>query len=677
MWKMGMAISRIVIVGALAAAALEAASLPATAAPIGRQHLDFVFTGADQFFTVPANTGQVMVTASGAQGADFGPRGKGGSGDVVSGVINVVPGEILRVRVGGQGGVGAVRNGGWNGGGFGGHQGGPAGNDGGGGGGASDASVVKPGTSGVTQWVRVVIAGGGGGGGGSQAGVGGEGGDGGQAGFPGVQGSPEPFPVCFVLPGSPTGPGQNGVGGTGSTGLNCGAGSPGTGGNGTASAGGDGADAACCVGGGGGGGGGGFGGGGGGGAPDTAGGGGNGGGGGGSLGTHVTFNGGDGDVTLDWVGGAPTALTISPSPQAPVAGQPVTLSATVSPVPAAGTVQFSVDGQDVGVPVPVDPTTGIATSDPITGLAVGSHTFGGFYSGSTDFAANTGFAPSQGTLIVSVAADTDPPVVTVAAPSPPAGQNGFFNVSDLTSAGGSITVSASASDTSGTVTDLACTDNGQPVEVSSQVGSNPRTGTVSVSANGLHAIGCTATDSAGNGGNNGGQNTVTVSIDTTAPALTVPTVAVAVDATSQAGALVRGDPVTASDPDVGDVPAITCNPAAPSLFAIGDTAVTCQVIDRAGNPGLPQSFTVHVKGPAEQLSDLETAVQGIGPGASLAAKVRAAENSLSQADTGAACASLASFTREASAQTGKSIPTDQAGQLTSDATRIRNVIGCS
>jgi hypothetical protein len=44
---------------------------------------------------------------------------------------------------------------------------------------------------------------------------------------------------------------------------------------------------------------------------------------------------------------------------------------------------------------------------------------------------------------------TDPPTVSVTAPSPPAGQDGYFNIQDLASLGGSIPVSVSATGGSG------------------------------------------------------------------------------------------------------------------------------------------------------------------------------------------------------------------------------------
>ena len=70
-----------------------------------------------------------------------------------------------------------------------------------------------------------------------------------------------------------------------------------------------------------------------------------------------------------------------------------------------------------------------------------------------------------------------PPEVTVTTTpaAPPAGQDGWFNAADLAANGGGITVNVSATDDSG-VTNLVCTDDGNPVTVLNQSGSNPRTG---------------------------------------------------------------------------------------------------------------------------------------------------------------------------------------------------------
>jgi Bacterial Ig-like domain (group 3)/HYR domain len=689
MHRVGSALLRFGTTGLLVAGALVGSSTSAVAAgPI--ESARFELTGHPEFWTPPAGVGQIRVTGAGGSGATSdGHRGHGGAGAVIQQIADVLPTTTIRVNVGGQGGLGSVRTGGYNGGGKGGLQGGdPAtspGNDGGGGGGATEVDRLATPTDFYGD--IVVIAGGGGGGGGNQLGIG-SGGDGGAADVdgvvePGGQGTANL--ACFPRPRGWGGEaGKAGEGGTGSMGIDCGGTyGPNHGGDGgssrlSATWGGHGADSECCVGGGGGGGGGGYGGGGGGGAPATFGGGGDGGGAGGSIGgtdlKQQHF--GDGYALIEWVVGAPISMTMTASPVTAVYGQPVTFTAKLNPVPDAGIVQFSVDGQNAGSPVGVDTSTGTATSAPVSTLGVGQHTVTAYYGGTTDFDAGTGFATSTVTHSITVNPDTDPPAVTVNVPAPPAGQNGYFNISDLANAGGSIAVGVSGSDTSGTVTALACTDNGAVLAVTAESGSNPRTGTAAVSANGTHAISCTGTDSNGNSGSTGGHNTAAVNLDTTTPTLTVPASPYPVDATGPTGAVVTAYPVSASDTDPGDTPSITCGPATPYRFAIGDTSVTCFATDQAGNAASTRTFTLHVKGAAEQLTDLAGAVEGVEPGGSLSVKVRAAELSLSRGQTTAACGHLAAFMNEVGAQSGKKIPVAQADQLIAAAARIRTVIGC-
>ena len=88
------------------------------------------------------------------------------------------------------------------------------------------------------------------------------------------------------------------------------------------------------------------------------------------------------------------------------------------------------------------------------------------------------------------------------------------------------------------------------------------------------------------------------------------------------------------------------------------------------------STTVHVKGAAEQLGDLAVAVAGVGPGRSLAAKVKAIENYLAANDTAHACTALNDFVNEVNAQTGKKISTTLAASLIARARDIRAAIGC-
>ncbi len=661
----------------------------AMAGPAPIQTVSFHLSGHAEHWTVPAGVSALRVVADGARGGQGGPRGLGGHGAEESAIVSVTPGDTIQVMVGGSGGQ--VRTGGFPDGGNGGHQGGPAGNDGGGGGGASSVEIVRINPLDPPSWH--VVAGGGGGGGGSQAGVDGDrgrGGDSGNPGWGGVGGSAS-LAGCFWIP-RPSlrgggGGGANNLGGPGSSGVDCGAGDPTVGGYGLLTIGGTGADAACCVGGGGGGGGGGLVGGGGGGAPDTAGGGGDGGSGGGSgavgpgvvHGTESTRDGvndSDGFVVIAYIVGEPTSMSLTSSPASPVAGQPVSVSATVHPVPDGGTVQFSVDGVNVGAPVPVDLSTGTATLPPTSSLGVGSHTVSASYSGTADFAASTSFAPSQQSGTVQVLPDTDPPAVSVTAPAPPPGQNGYFNLHDLAVAGGVIAVTVSASDTAGMVTSIGCTDNGAAVAVAGQSGSNPRTGTVSLSTTGTHAVSCTATDSAGNSGNNGGPGTATVNIDATAPVLTVPVHPVTVNATGPGGTPVSSYSVSTVDSDPGDNPSISCTPSTPHQFAIGDTSVTCQATDRAGNTSPGQQFVVHVAGAAEQLDNLAAAVRGVGPGHSLSAKVAVARLALSHGDTCGASIALTAFIIEVTVLAGRTIPADQAAQLIADARRIKAVIGC-
>ena len=60
------------------------------------------YTGAVQYYTVPAGVTAVRIDAVGAGGGS-GDGGPGGDGACMSGTFDVTPGEILTVIVGGQG----------------------------------------------------------------------------------------------------------------------------------------------------------------------------------------------------------------------------------------------------------------------------------------------------------------------------------------------------------------------------------------------------------------------------------------------------------------------------------------------------------------------------------------------------------------------------------------------
>jgi streptogramin lyase len=87
------------------------------------------------------------------------------------------------------------------------------------------------------------------------------------------------------------------------------------------------------------------------------------------------------------------------------------------------------------------------------------------------------------------------------------------------------------------------------------------------------------------------------------------------------------------------------------------------------------SAAVHVKGAAEELTDLGVAVAGVGPGRSLTAKVTAIEGYVAANDTANACDALGAFVNEVNAQTGKKISTAQAASFILLAKDIEAALG--
>lgn len=165
---------------------------------------------------------------------------------------------------------------------------------------------------------------------------------------------------------------------------------------------------------------------------------------------------------------------------------------------------------------------------------------------------------------------------------------------------------------------------------------------------------------------------IELAADESPPLLTVPT-DITVDATSPSGAPVDFT-VTATD-DVDPNPTVTCTPASGSPFPIGNTTVTCTATDKAANTGRA-SFSVTVRGAAEQLAELRADVHGVGTGESLSAKVDAAQAAYSSGDERGTCEILDAVINFVDAQAGKHIPSDTADALIADATRIRAVLDC-
>jgi hypothetical protein len=158
-------------------------------------------------------------------------------------------------------------------------------------------------------------------------------------------------------------------------------------------------------------------------------------------------------------------------------------------------------------------------------------------------------------------------------------------------------------------------------------------------------------------------------------ALTVPSDQT-IDATAPSGATVTYT-ATASDENLATV-TVNCSPPSGSTFAIGTTTVSCTATDTDGDANSPvqKTFSVQVKGAAEQLTDLGNAVNGVGPGTSLAGKVSLIQSSLAAGDTRDACGTLTAFINQVNAQTGKSIPPATAVTLIAAAQRIEAVIPC-
>ena len=128
------------------------------------QPTTFTFTGQIQTYTVPSCVTQLQYTIKGARGGGA----TGGNGSTVTGTVAVTPGQVIQVRVGGQGSCPAS---GYNGGGAGGPSSTPN-NPGCGGGGSSDIRTAP-----FLNGNRIAVASGGGGmGGGTTDAQGGAGG---------------------------------------------------------------------------------------------------------------------------------------------------------------------------------------------------------------------------------------------------------------------------------------------------------------------------------------------------------------------------------------------------------------------------------------------------------------------------------------------------------------------
>ena len=120
---------------------------------IAQTTVNFNYTGSSQTWTVPPNVNNISVTAAGAEGGG----NNGGTGAIITGTMNVTPGQVLEIYVGGQGNCPAA---GYNGGGSG-QSANTSNNTSCGGGGATDIRISP-----YSSNDREIVAGGGGGQGG-------------------------------------------------------------------------------------------------------------------------------------------------------------------------------------------------------------------------------------------------------------------------------------------------------------------------------------------------------------------------------------------------------------------------------------------------------------------------------------------------------------------------------
>ena len=164
--------------------------------------------------------------------------------------------------------------------------------------------------------------------------------------------------------------------------------------------------------------------------------------------------------------------------------------------------------------------------------------------------------------------------------------------------------------------------------------------------------------------------TVTAS-DRTPPTLTVS--GISLPATSPAAATVTYTVAATDDRD--PYPIVSCVPGSVSIIPNGATTVTCTATDASGNSA-GASFTVLVKGAAEQLADLRAAVTGVVPGKGLAITVGIAEWLVVHGQRRAACTALKVFVYEVQALSRKKLSPTVAAALIADASRVRAVLSC-
>ncbi|MHB1988308.1 MAG: choice-of-anchor Q domain-containing protein [Acidimicrobiales bacterium] len=272
---------------------------------------------------------------------------------------------------------------------------------------------------------------------------------------------------------------------------------------------------------------------------------------------------------------------------------------------------------------------------------------------------------------------------------PTTDQRGFTSAAGVACDAGSVQVASQtisftgpASGTIGGEATLSATGGGSGNPVVFSIDSSSGAGVCSVSGTDGSTVTFTGVGSCVIDANQAGNTdylpaaTVTFTVTVIDADLAITTPAnITTPATGANGATVDYTVPTATDE--GATPTVTCTSPSGSVFPVGTTTVTCKASssDDTNSP-VSTTFTVTVEGAAAQLSDLATAVQGVGPGKSLAEKVDVAQSSLVAGNIAKTCSTLGAFINEVRAQAGKKIGSSQARQLIADAQRIQAVLSC-
>jgi hypothetical protein len=105
-------------------------------------------------------------------------------------------------------------------------------------------------------------------------------------------------------------------------------------------------------------------------------------------------------------------------------------------------------------------------------------------------------------------------------------------------------------------------------------------------------------------------------------------------------------------------------------------SATTGVLVQDNDAGLCPGTAVLVDPVPGQLAALLTAVTGVGPGTSLADKVKQIQGYVAANDKANACGTLNAFINEVKAQKGKKLTNAQAADFTAQANAIRINLGC-